>query len=152
MIRKTALALVCAVALSACSMVPQASGGGDAAGASASAAAAAEKLRVVMIDPDRASLDALVADDLTYGHSGGKVDTKTSFMADLLNGNSDFVTITISDQTVKAVNGVVLVRHTLTGQTLDGGKPSNVNLKVLQVWQQQGGQWRLLARQAVRAA
>jgi hypothetical protein len=131
-------------------MVPQASGGADAS--AASAAAAAEKLRVVMIDPDRASLDALVADDLTYGHSGGKIDTKTSFMADLLSGSSDFLSITISDQTVKSVNGVVLVRHTLTGQTLDGGKPANVALKVLQVWQQQGGQWRLLARQAVRAA
>ena len=150
MIRKTALALVCAFAMSACTMMPAGSAGADSS--AASAAAAAEKLRVVMIDPDRAALDALVADDLSYGHSGGKIDTKTSFMADLLNGNSDFVTITISDQTVKYVNGVVLVRHTLTGQTVDGGKPGNVNLKVLQVWQQQGGQWRLLARQAVRAA
>lgn len=146
MIRKTALVLACAFAISACSMMPAAPGGTDA-----SAAAAAERLRVVMVDPDRAALDSLVADDLSYGHSGGKIDTKTSFIADLLNGNSDFLNITISDQSVKVVKDVALVRHTLTGQTLDGGKAGAVNLKVLQVWQLQGGQWRLLARQAVRA-
>lgn len=147
MIRKSALVLACAIALSACSMMPPAPAGTDA-----SAAAAAEKLRLVMVDPDRTALDALVADDLSYGHSGGKVDTKSSFIADLLNGNSDFLNITISDQSVKVVKDVAVVRHTLTGQTLDSGKPGAVNLKVLQVWQQQNGQWRLLARQAVRAA
>ena len=105
-----------------------------------------------MVDPDRAALDALVADDLSYGHSGGKVDTKSSFIADLLNGNSDFLNITISDQSVKVLKDVAVVRHTLTGQTLDSGKPGAVNLKVLQVWQQQNGQWRLIARQAVRAS
>lgn len=147
MIRKTALVLACAIALSACSMMPPAPAGTDA-----SAAAAAEKLRLAMVDPDRSALDALVADDLTYGHSGGKVDTKSSFIADLLNGNSDFVTITISDQTVKVVKDIALVRHTLSAQTNDSGKPGTVTIKILQVWQQQNGQWRLLARQAVRAA
>ncbi|MCZ2499226.1 DUF4440 domain-containing protein [Xylophilus sp. Kf1] len=147
MIRKTLLALSCAIALSACSMMPPAP-----AGTGESAAAAAEKLRLAMVDPDRAALDALVADDLSYGHSGGRIDTKASFIADLLNGNSDFVSIAITDQTVKVVRDIALVRHTLTAQTNDSGKPGNVTIKILQVWQQQNGQWRLLARQAVRAA
>jgi len=43
------------------------------------------------------------------------------------------------------------VRHTLSGETLDSGKPGTVNLKVLQIWQKQGGAWKLLARQAVKA-
>ena len=41
-------------------------------------------------------------------------------------------------------------RHTLSGTTNDGGKPGNVTIKVLTVWQKEGSQWRLLARQAVR--
>jgi ketosteroid isomerase-like protein len=112
--------------------------------------AAAEKLRLAMIDPTREALSALVADDLSYGHSGGRVDTKTSFIADLLSGASDFVTIAITDQTVKLVGNDAIVRHTLTADTNDSGKPGKVTLKVLGVWQKQAGEWKLLARQAVR--
>jgi len=112
--------------------------------------AAAEKLRLAMIDPTREALSALVADDLSYGHSGGKVDTKTSFIADLLSGASDFVTIAITDQTVKVVGNDAIVRHTLTADTNDSGKPGKVTIKILGVWQKQAGQWKLLARQAVR--
>ncbi|MGO4306916.1 nuclear transport factor 2 family protein [Cupriavidus sp. RAF12] len=114
-------------------------------------ATAAEKLRVAMIDPDQAALSALVADSLSYGHSGGRLDTKASFIGDLLDKKSDFVSITITDQTVSLSGDVAVVRHTLSGDTLDNGKPGTVLLKVLQVWQKQGGNWRLLARQAVKA-
>ena len=115
-------------------------------------AAAAEKLRVAMIDPTPAALTALVADDLSYGHSGGRVDTKDSFIGDLIAGKSDFVTIAITDQTIKVVGNTAIVRHTLTADTNDSGKPGKVQIKILGVWQQQGGQWKLLARQAVRVA
>jgi ketosteroid isomerase-like protein len=117
----------------------------------AAVAAAAEKLRVAMIDPTRESLNALVADDLSYGHSGGKVDTKASFIADLLDAKSDFVTIAISDQTIKVVDGqLAIVRHTLAADTNDSGKPGKVTIKILGVWTKQAGQWKLVARQAVR--
>jgi hypothetical protein len=98
-----------------------------------------------------AALGALVADDLSYGHSAGRVDTKASFIADLMDGKSDFVTLVISDQTVKVVGDAAIVRHTLTADTNDAGKPGKVAIKVLGVWQRQAdGAWRLLARQAVR--
>ncbi|CAN7412859.1 nuclear transport factor 2 family protein [Acidovorax sp. LjRoot129] len=128
------------------------------AGASSSAsseqavAAAAERLRLAMIDPTPAALAPLVADDLSYGHSGGRVDTKDSFIGDLVAGKSDFVTIAISDQTIKVVGNTAIVRHTLTADTNDSGKPGKVQIKILGVWQQQSGSWKLLARQAVRVA
>ena len=119
----------------------------------AAVAATAEKLRALMVEPDKAKLGALVANELSYGHSGGKVDTKESFIDDLMTGVSDFLSITISDQTVKVVGDTALIRHTLAGDTHDKGKdPGKVNLKILQVWKKQGGQWKLLARQAVRIA
>ena len=124
---------------------------GSAADESSAVAAASEKLRVAMIDPTRENMNPLVADELSYGHSGGKVDTKASFIADLLSGASDFVTIAITDQTVKVVDGgVAIVRHTLAADTNDGGKPGKVTIKILAVWQKQGGQWKLIARQAIR--
>ena len=124
----------------------------SSASAEQAVAVAAEKLRVAMIDPTPAALTALVADDLSYGHSGGRVDTKDSFIGDLVAGKSDFVTIAITDQTIKVVGHTALVRHTLTADTNDSGKPGKVQIKILGVWQQQGGSWKLLARQAVRVA
>ena len=153
MFKQMILAAATAVTLAAlagCSTGAAATG--SSASAEQSVAAAAEKLRVAMIDPTPAALTALVANDLSYGHSGGRVDTKDSFIGDLIVGKSDFVTIAITDQTIKVVGNTAIVRHTLTADTNDAGKPGKVQIKILGVWQQQGGQWKLLARQAVRVA
>jgi ketosteroid isomerase-like protein len=115
-------------------------------------AAAVESLRKAMVDPDKASLDALVLDDLTYGHSNGLVQDKAAFEDALLSKSSVFVSIDLTAQTVKVVGNTAWVRHTLTATTNDGGKPGTTHLSVLLVWLKQKGQWRLLARQAVKIA
>ncbi|CAN7306048.1 nuclear transport factor 2 family protein [Variovorax paradoxus] len=145
-IKKFFLIAASAVVFSGCAMAP--AGGG--ASAEPAVAAAAERLRLAMIDPTPAALGALVADDLSYGHSSGKVDTKASFIGDLVAGKSDFVSITITDQTIKVAGDVAIVRHTLAADTNDSGKPGKVALKILGIWQKQGGEWKMLARQAVR--
>ncbi|KQU88078.1 hypothetical protein ASC78_25440 [Variovorax sp. Root318D1] len=149
MLMKKLLLIAASVALfTGCAMVPV---GGGGASAEPAVAAAAERLRIAMIDPTPGALGALVAEDLSYGHSGGRVDTKASFIGDLVAGKSDFVAITITDQTVKVVDSqTAIVRHTLAADTLDSGKPGKVALKILGIWQKQGGDWKLLARQAVR--
>ena len=153
MFKKIILATAAAVTLAALAgCATGAAATGSWASAEQAVAAAAEKLRVAMIDPTPAALTALVADDLSYGHSGGRVDTKDSFIGDLIVGKSDFVTIAITDQTIKVVGNTAIVRHTLTANTNDSGKAGKVQIKILGVWQQQGGQWKLLARQAVRVA
>ena len=147
MFKKIFVTLAVTAMVAGCGSVPM---GAGAASDSAAVAAAAEKLRVAMIDPTRDNVAPLVADELSYGHSGGKVDTKASFISDLLDGKSDFVTIVITEQSIKVSDGAAVVRHTLTADTNDSGKPGKVSIKILQVWQKQAGQWRLLARQAVR--
>lgn len=152
MFKPFVLAAAAAVAIAALSGCAASAPAGASASPEPSVAAAAERLRLAMIDPTQAALAQLVADDLSYGHSGGKVDTRDSFIGDLVNGKSDFVTIAISDQTIKVVGNTAIVRHTLTADTNDSGKPGKVQIKILGVWQQQGGSWKLLARQAVRVA
>jgi ketosteroid isomerase-like protein len=109
-----------------------------------------EKLRVAMVDPTREGLDKLVMNQLSYGHSNGALQNKEQFIGALLSKESDFVSITLSDQTVSIVQDTAVVRHTLVAATADGGKPGNVSLKILMVWQKSDGKWKLLARQAVR--
>jgi hypothetical protein len=113
-------------------------------------AAAVESLRKAMVDPDKATLDALVLDELTYGHSNGLIQDKAAFETALLSKSSDFVTIDLTEQTVKVVGNTAWVRHILAATTNDGGKPGTTHLSILLVWLKQKGQWRLLARQAVK--
>lgn len=122
-----------------------------AADEAAAVTSAVEKLRVLMVTPDSAALGALVAEELNYGHSNVRIDTKASFIGDLMSGASDFLTMDLTEQTVRVVGDTAIVRHTLTGNTADKGKdPGTVKLKVLLIWQKQAGEWKLLARQAVR--
>jgi ketosteroid isomerase-like protein len=112
--------------------------------------AAVESLRKALIDPDKATLDRLVLDELTYGHSSGMIQDKAAFEEALLSKSSDFVTIDLTLQTVKVAGNAAWVRHILTATTNDGGKPGQTKLSVLLVWEKQKGEWRLLARQAVK--
>ena len=109
-----------------------------------------EKLRKALIDPDKTSLEKLTAADLSYGHSGGKVQDKAAFVDALLSGASDFVTIDLSEQTIKITGNIAVVRHVLNATNNDGGKPGTVKIAVLQVWVKQNKEWKLLARQAVK--
>ena len=113
-------------------------------------AAAVENLRQAMVDGNKKILEDLCSDQLSYGHSSGKMDTKASFVEDLATGKSDFASITFVDQTIKISDNVALVRHKLTGETITDGKTGPVNLNVLLIWQKQKGQWKFLARQAAR--
>lgn len=114
-------------------------------------ASAVENLRKAMIDGDSVMLDKLTFEKLSYGHSGGHVDNKAEFINKLTTGKSDFVTLDLSEQTISVNKNVAIVRHKLSAQTNDGGKPGEVHLLVMLIWQKVHGSWKLLARQAVKA-
>lgn len=115
-----------------------------------SVAGAVEALRTAMIAADSAALSRLTSDKLSYGHSSGRVEGKTAFIQALTSGQSDFVSIELTEQTVVISDKTAIVRHKLSAETKDGGKPGNVKLAILMVWQKEKRQWRLLARQAVK--
>ena len=111
---------------------------------------AVETLKKAMIDADRQQLDNITSADLSYGHSSGKIENKAAFIEALTSGASDFITMDLTNQTIKVIGKTALVRHNLTGTTKDNGVPGNPKLGVLLVWQKQKGGWKLLARQAFR--
>lgn len=113
-------------------------------------ASVVEKLRKAMVDGDKTILTAVAAEKLSYGHSGGAIENKEQFVEKIASGKSDFVTIDLSDQTITISDGVAVVRHTLNATTNDNNTPGTVKLKVLLVWQKEKGEWKLLARQAVK--
>lgn len=112
---------------------------------------AVQKLTDAMLSGERASLESIVSDHLSYGHSGGHIEGKAEFVEKIASGKSDFVTMHISEQTLDIVGKTAIVRHMLDATTNDGGKPGVVKLKILLIFQKEGGTWKLLARQAVKA-
>jgi ketosteroid isomerase-like protein len=116
----------------------------------AAVAKAVEQLRKAMLDADSVMLDKLSSPKLSYGHSGGHIDDKAEFVQKIASGKSDFVTLEFPEQTFSFSKDVAIVRHKFDAKTNDNGKPGEVHLLVLLVWQKTGGKWLLLARQAVK--
>lgn len=113
-------------------------------------AQAVESLRNAMINGDQNALNGVADDALSYGHSSGKVENKKDFVESIGSGKSDFVTIELTNQTIQVAGKTAVVRHMLSATTNDGGKPGTVKLSILLIWQKQKGNWKLLARQAVK--
>jgi ketosteroid isomerase-like protein len=111
---------------------------------------AVEKLRKAMVDGNKSDLESIAMDKLSYGHSGGHVEGKAEFVEKIASGKSDFVTIDLSEQTITISGNTAIVRHKLEAKTNDGGKPAEVHLLVLLIFQKDHKQWKLLARQAVK--
>ena len=114
-------------------------------------AAAVRELTNAMVDANKAALENLTAEKLSYGHSSGALDDKKTFVEKIVNGSSDFVSIDLTEQTITTSRDVAIVRHVLKAKTNDAGKgPGEVHLRILLIWQKQKGSWKLLARQATR--
>ena len=110
--------------------------------------AAVENLRKAMVAGDRPALEKLSMEELTYGHSSGRLESKAEFIEALASGKSGFSAIELSDQTVNVVDKIALVRHVFTGTRRKEG--DKLKLSILTVWMQQQDQWKLLARQAAK--
>lgn len=109
------------------------------------------QLKDAMLSGEKESLLAISSMDLTYGHSNGVIEDQDAFVYALASGTNNFTSITLSDQTVEVLGKIALVRHNLTGNTHNkGAEPASVNLGVLMVWQKEGKDWKLLARQAFK--
>ena len=113
--------------------------------------AAVESLRKAMIAGDRSALDKLSADELTYGHSSGRLETKAEFIEALASGKSGFTAIELSDQSVRIVDNVALVRHVFNAVRRNApAGDDKMKLSILTVWLQKNEQWKMVARQAAK--
>lgn len=112
---------------------------------------AVDKLRIAMVTANEAVLSSLTSPILSYGHSNGVIENKDTFIASLVSGKYNFLSIDLTDQTISIENDLAVVRHRLDAETADAGKAKlTIKLHVLTVWQKQADDWVLVARQAVR--
>ncbi len=119
-------------------------------GDEAAVAQAVEAFRKAQLAKDRNQFETLCADQMTYGHSSGRIETKKQFIDDATGPRSVWKFIDLSKQTIQIVGNNAVVRHLFTGENVSDGKTNAIKIGILMVWVKPGGQWKLLARQAYK--
>jgi len=113
-------------------------------------AANIESFRKAMMAADEQALNSLSNDQLSYGHSSGLVEDKKEFIRKITTKATVYSNIIITNQTISVSGDVAISRNMSDIFTNDNDKPVELKLLVLMVWQKKSGQWKLLARQAVK--
>ena len=111
----------------------------------------AEKDRfAAMVKGDRAALEKLLADDLTYTHSTALLESKEQFIKSVTSGNIDYVSIVQSEPDWKVrVNGdTAVVNGVAAVNVIDNGKDRKIRIRFTTVHANRGGAWQLLAWQS----
>ena len=111
-----------------------------------------EALREALLKADKAQLERLSADQLSYGHSDGRVQNKPEFIDGVMTRKATVKSINFPDLKIAVAGDSAIVRHIYESESETDGKPNNVRIGALQVWQKQSGNWKLLARQGYKLA
>jgi ketosteroid isomerase-like protein len=113
--------------------------------------AAVEKFRKGIESADKKLLESVTSEDLVYGHSSGKVQNKAEFVEEIVSLKLiDYVTVELSNQTIKVSGPVAVVRHVFSSKTIMNGTEGNLKIGNMLVWKKEGGGWKLIARQAYK--
>jgi hypothetical protein len=111
---------------------------------------AVEAFRKAMLAKDHSAFDSLCAAQLSYGHSGGKIQTKEEFILGATSEDSKWKTLEFANVRNTVAGANAISRFTLNGEVESDGKIEPVSIGVLMVWQKQGDAWKLLARQGFK--
>ncbi|TDB65257.1 nuclear transport factor 2 family protein [Arundinibacter roseus] len=110
-----------------------------------------ETWRVALINQNAAALYSLLAEEMTYGHSNGQMDTKVSFINTIDSRKEVYQELELTKMNITMVGNTALVRHQMDAKVkMEDGSTITPKLGVLQVWQKGKDGWQLLARQAFK--
>lgn len=100
---------------------------------------------------DSLTLEDLFAKKASYGHSGGKVETREEAVAAISKNKSVYTDTAISNVRVVLEDKVAIVRYLFKAkENKTDGTVTPLNFTVMLVWVKEKGKWRLMGRQAVK--
>jgi hypothetical protein len=145
------LAAAGALALGAANLLRNSSAYAEA-GDEAAVKDAVEALRMALLKADKTKLETLSANQLSYGHSDGRVQDKAEFVDGVVTRKATVKSIDFPELKVSVTGNTAVARHLYVSESELDGKPNSVKIGTLQVWQKQDGNWKLLARQGYKLA
>jgi hypothetical protein len=115
----------------------------------------AEQTRVAALDAqDVPALEKLMADDVTYVHASGKVDTKTSYLDAIRSGTLHYLSwqpksmqVRVLGKDAAVINGEYAVRAI---DTRVQQQPLDLHIFILTVYARRNGVWQQIAWQSTR--
>jgi uncharacterized protein (TIGR02246 family) len=128
---------------------------GDERAAAPAGAAAVEEVRQVearrydaMVRGDLAALGELLAEDLTYTHSHGGVETKEQFLANLESGALRYRSISTDAVAIRVYGEAAVVTGAAVLEVTVGGREVTAPARFTAVYARADGRWRLVAWQS----
>lgn len=103
-----------------------------------------------MIRVDQAALNGLLADDLTYTHSSGQLESKAQFLESLRAEKIRYLSAERSDVAVRLYGDTAVVTGRAQIKAVLGGQEAVLPLRFTEVWVKSGGAWKLTAWQSTR--
>jgi hypothetical protein len=122
----------------------------DNAAGEAVIAHAVEAYRKALLTADKAQLEALCLEQVSYGHSSGLLQTKPEFIADATSGKTVWRSIGFESPTNRVVGDNAISRFIFVGENQSDGKANALRFGTVIVWHRQDGQWKLLLRQGYK--
>jgi ketosteroid isomerase-like protein len=109
-----------------------------------------DALNKAMISQDKAVLEKLTADELSYGHSTGLIENKSEFEKNILTGPDKFSTIENTNQHIQIADNFAIVRCISAIKGTAKGGPLDLKIGLLMIWVKRSDGWKLLARQGYK--
>jgi hypothetical protein len=113
---------------------------------------AVDELRKAILSADKAKLTALTASELSYGHSSAVVQDQPTFISGVVDRKATVKSLDFPDLKTFVAGDVGVARHRYVSDSEQDGKATHTDIGVLAVWQKQGGEWKLIARQGYKLA
>lgn len=107
-------------------------------------------LKNSLIGKDSVEMMNLLANEVTYGHTNGLIQTKPQLIRDVMNGVQDYQSIEPSNMGIRIYENTAVVTMNSKVTMNYQGKPLEMNMFVTLVWIKNNNDWKLVARQSVK--
>jgi hypothetical protein len=109
-----------------------------------------ELLHTALIKKDSASLQKLLHDSVSYGHSNGLIENKSQIWKNLKSSYIQYNNIAYSNLSIQILKNTAIVRYNALINVDFENKNYQLNLHTLQTWLRKGKDWQIIARQAAK--
>jgi hypothetical protein len=103
-----------------------------------------------MIEADDEALNALLADELSYAHSTGQLDTKETFIGALKSGIVRYRSIDPRESNVRVYDDIGIITGIAAVNVTAGDQDHSAVLRTTEVYQRDVQGWLLIAYQSTR--
>ena len=103
-----------------------------------------------MLKADAEELNQVLADDLTYTHSSGQVDSKSQLVESLKSGERKYQMIEPRDVKVRLYGEAAVVTGRAKLKTVSKGQESSFQVQFTDVYAKKKGHWQMVAWQSSR--